>query len=223
MIDLPTEIIVQILHHAKADDIINIAKTSHFFYRICTLYNWRQLYIPKSTCDIMLQINFKSVSFQYCEFQLTDLIKLQKVENIFMNDDKMCDDHIICDNDYATTFSHLSKIGCKNIIFYREKTIGDICQYLPSGINYYYCCRKKFKNHAYRKLFELELFKYNVKRKLCDRVIYRKITGDRNSYAKIDESRKIHTDDNICDRNIVSNPYAYTFAHYIRNTAGRNK
>ena len=133
IIDLPVELIVQILQMVDARDIINISHVSRALYEICTGFDWCQLYIPPQIQYVATPIRFKNISFLECKIQLPDLMMLRNVETIFFYD--------IDIKDIASgglVFEHLLNIGCKNIVFYQMCDIHIIHKYFLPQINYYY-------------------------------------------------------------------------------------
>ena len=133
VIDLPIELIVEILQTVDANDIVNISRVCRALYEICTTFDWCQLYTPTNIQSIATQIRFKNISFRRCKINLRDLVMIQSVETIFLHDFETN-----CEESTREIFQHLFNIGCKNIMFLLMIDVRDIYKYLSHRINYYY-------------------------------------------------------------------------------------
>ena len=141
-INLPTEIIVQILRMVSANDILNLSKVSRLLYNISTAFAWNQLYTPKNIRHVTTTFKFKNISFCECDIKLSDLLFLQNVETIFLSvhdyKNSYKNSYDYDDDSVSKIFSHLSSIGCKNIVFHEFHDAVIMSKFFLPEINYYY-------------------------------------------------------------------------------------
>lgn len=198
IVNLPFEIIVEILNYLTAKEIMILSHVSKFFYVATTSITWNKNCLVSDSCYLPTTVKFKSIYLDYIvdSNNIGKLFSLKSIKTLgfccMYNNET--DYYSKIELIFKLLVIHLTNIGCENIVCGHMDELSKKVFLISPGTNYY--ITSSMESLFLRILYpKLNIVPYN--NQTCKKVF----NGEH--YTKIKNSYKSRYDEYIYNINVT--------------------